>query len=722
MMLSPETTKEIEKVPIDARLLSDAIFELNIARRNVAVYPKNHPSVDRSLNHAFEFLERLFELRQEITLAVAKDTLIIDDYFLDKKNPVYIDFALQLSRLNIAFVTFIHGVTREEIYTFHRFIAEKRDDTPAELLNESFQDLSLIHIRAGFVDYDAFAFGEEKTKQETPETQLWERYIYGLLEGTLQTESIPDEFREIPPDVLARFINRVAVQDEKVQTYDGVITSYVRRSADRMFSTNDLKRLLDFINGLKPELKKQFLSTTAKQFSEDIDCTYRSLKKVSVDEIIELLSTINEQKVSIPDSLKNLLDKLSEISPNDMNMPSLEDSNIIDDIVLSADIINLLHKSDDEAFVAERYRKDVQKFLACDASKLKKANLHLQGIESEYADEALEMKFNQTLLELIKTDMVSEEEYGLFAGMIKEHSDLCLWTGQYEQLFKIVELITLHAEQNRFPEITADMLTQLRSQEFMTQLIESMRLLGRQKREESWKLCAYYGKLIIPCLMDALVKEESQVVRKYLIGLLKNFDDMTIPHILQRLGDKRWFVKRNMLYILGELKREEVIPHVRPYCRHENPKVSLEAIRCLLNLGDTYGVDALRDCLKSESRDLVLQAIMLSGTFRLYEVVPELIRLLKKRGFSGFDVSDKILVVKALGDIGDPRALDEFRALLGGRTIFFKGATESLKEEIYRTLKYYPFEAIRDLLSIGMRSQNTYIREESNRLHKAMSE
>ena len=30
-------TNEIEKIPIDARLLSDAIIELNISRRNVAV-------------------------------------------------------------------------------------------------------------------------------------------------------------------------------------------------------------------------------------------------------------------------------------------------------------------------------------------------------------------------------------------------------------------------------------------------------------------------------------------------------------------------------------------------------------------------------------------------------------------------------------------------------------------------------------------------------------
>lgn len=99
--------EESEKIPLDARLLSDAIIELNISRRNVAIYPKDHPSVDKSLNRVFEFLQKLFELRAEITLAVAKDTLIIDGFYLDRKNPVYRDFALHLNKMNIAYISFL---------------------------------------------------------------------------------------------------------------------------------------------------------------------------------------------------------------------------------------------------------------------------------------------------------------------------------------------------------------------------------------------------------------------------------------------------------------------------------------------------------------------------------------------------------------------------------------------------------------------------------------
>jgi hypothetical protein len=51
-----------EDLPLDTRLLSDAIIELNISRHNVAIYPKNHPIVEKSLNRAFDILQKLFGL------------------------------------------------------------------------------------------------------------------------------------------------------------------------------------------------------------------------------------------------------------------------------------------------------------------------------------------------------------------------------------------------------------------------------------------------------------------------------------------------------------------------------------------------------------------------------------------------------------------------------------------------------------------------------------
>jgi HEAT repeat protein len=712
-------SENIEKIPLDARLLSDAIIELNISRRNVSIYPQNHPSVDRSLSRAFELMQKLFELRPEITLAVARDTLIIDDYYLDKKNPVYREFALQLSNLNMAHVSFITGLTKEELYQFHRFISSKVSDAATEPIEERIRKLNLVHIKAGFIDFGAFAFDEGKTEKTPPKEQLWERYVYGMLEGTLQPDGISEEIREIPPELLARYINKSPAADLREESYDKVITSYIRRSSESAFSSKDLKRLLDFINGLKPELKKQFLSSTVRTVSKDMDAAYKALSGVSVEEIMELLSTINAQKMVIPEALKNLLDKLSNLPQVDTQDVMFGDSMLVDDIFLSPDIVNLLGEEEFKSYIDDTYQKDIQKLMDFKSGVIP---IKLRELEREYSDDVMEKYYNQTLLELISLRIVDAEEYQSFIALVRGQVDYFIWTGQYGQILRILQVLASNAEKGIYPDVTSEEIRSYYSQEFIGNLMESFKVLGRQMREEAWMLCEYYGDRFIAPLIDALINEDSQIIRRFFVGILKQFGSRIIPEAIKRLGDSRWFVKRNMLYILGECNSEEVLPYIRPYSRHENRKVSFEAVKCLLSAGDHYGIATVRDYLLSESRETCEQGISLAGTYKIREVVPELIQMLKKRGIAGADIYDKIPVIKALGEIGDPRALEPLRELLLGKSILFKGVTEKLKEEIYRTLRNYPVRDIRDLIEAGLKSRNEYIREESARLSRSVEE
>jgi hypothetical protein len=110
------------------------------------------------------------------------------------------------------------------------------------------------------------------------------------------------------------------------------------------------------------------------------------------------------------------------------------------------------------------------------------------------------------------------------------------------------------------------------------------------------------------------------------------------------------------------------------------------------------------------------EAVTLSGSFKIKEVAPDLIRILQKRVMSGGDILNKIPLVRVLGDISDPQALGILRELLSSRSILFRKMTDQLKEEIYKTLKNYPYELVKDLVAIGMESGNNIIREESLRL------
>src|SRR3972149_10518197 len=93
---NPSEEARQEKLPIDARLLSETVIEFNISRKNVELYPPDHPIIKESIDRALEHLKKLLKSRSAVTLGIAKNMLVIDDFTLDKKNPVFQVFALSL--------------------------------------------------------------------------------------------------------------------------------------------------------------------------------------------------------------------------------------------------------------------------------------------------------------------------------------------------------------------------------------------------------------------------------------------------------------------------------------------------------------------------------------------------------------------------------------------------------------------------------------------------
>jgi HEAT repeat protein len=122
--------------------------------------------------------------------------------------------------------------------------------------------------------------------------------------------------------------------------------------------------------------------------------------------------------------------------------------------------------------------------------------------------------------------------------------------------------------------------------------------------------------------------------------------------------------------------------------------------------------------LESESGEVVEQAIAITGSFRVKEVLPSLLQMLKKKSISGADLHEKIPIIRALGQIGDPGALNALRDVLSSKSFLFKGAVEKLKEEVYMALRSYPYEDIKDLIEAGLRSRNEQIRGESRKIRR----
>jgi HEAT repeat protein len=443
---------------------------------------------------------------------------------------------------------------------------------------------------------------------------------------------------------------------------------------------------------------------------------------MSADLVIQLFETIRLQRVAIPETLKNLLEKLLHLDqkkPLDLTGAG----NVVDDIFLPLDIVEIIANGTAEETLSdacktsesEAYKKEIQTILEFNASDMVPVSLSV--LKKGCDDNSVEKSFNLIILELMSSDILSQEEYRQFVENLREQTEQFMWTGQYAQILQIIHLLRMRTEKDKFTEITSEALEYYYSLEFYSTFIDSLKIMGRQARDEAWKLCEYFGKTVISRLMDALVNEDSQAFRSLLMSLLKQFGDKIVPHALKRLDDARWFVKRNMLYLLSGCKNKEIVPYVKPYCHHENCKVSFEAIKCLLNMGEGYGFEVVKESLLYGSKQEIEQAITLLGAFRVREAVPDLIQMLMKN-ISKADLAQRVCIIRALGNIGDPRSLEAFREILSTKSLFFRKGLKEMKEEICRALRNYPYQEIKEIIQLGLQHKDEYIKNESLRLSR----
>jgi hypothetical protein len=718
-------TETNETIPPDARLIGEFITELKVSSRTIVVYPRDHPVVQNSLNRVYAVLQEIFQLRPGITLAVGKDTFVIDNHPLDKKNHLYREFAQHLRRLSIAFIHFSSGLTLDQLYNFQRFISLQRKDLSSKGIRETLSEYDLSHINVGFLDYEAFSFEEGKTAVEIPQEDLWETYIDGIINGTLRIEEISEELGDVPLDTFAHLLGTLGKNGISKTSSQNIVSLYMKKFFQKPFSNREIKKLLASLNELPSELQEQFLSVVIESLSRDILITARVFQNISAELIMELFEAIRSRKIDIPENLRNLLDVVLNFEPQVVEQRTIGENSLVDDIFLPSDTVDMLSKSDTikalsdsfETSVSDEYQKEIKQILEYDASET--LSISLPDLKREINDDFIEKTFNHVILEIMSSDLISQTEYLQLIEKLKEQTTQFIATGQYEQILGIRKLLQLNVEKSRFAEITSEALQYYSTPDFFTDFIDSLKIMGRQSRDEAWQLCKDYGEMIIPILIDALMNEETQSFRSLLMSLIRQYGDAIVPEALHRLNDSRWFVKRNMLYLLSGCKNEQIIPYVRPYCRHENPKVSFEAIKCLLGMEDRFGIERIQEYLRSGTQEEIEQAITLLSAYRMKEAVPTLVQMLREKGMNKTDLSQKIAIIQALGNIGDLSSLDAFREISFRKTFFFfKGESENLKVEIYKTLKNFPYKDIEDIIQKGLKSGNEYIRNESLRLTK----
>ena len=692
--------EEKKKLPIDARLLSDAVIELNISRRSVSLYPPEHPITQRSIESAYGLLKKLFEIRGSITLGVAKDVLMVDEYTLDRANPVFIEFANSLFEKGIAAVTFYSGLKDDELLMLHKLITDK--DTPAgPALMETMEVRELRNIKIATIDMSKLKFVEDakKVSEEDGQTVL-EEYVFGIIEGTLAGEDAEGVLLRLPPESVANIIN--AKYSEEVFSkdgYDRVITSYMSKKGRSGISSESINRFMSLIENLTPEIKQEFLTRAIKHQSladTEVDNTLNNITPADAERMINIFKNLTK----LPESLRNFMDKFSGLKKTE----GKEDyfavpCGHVHDLEINEKTMNLFESDEFGEYVSLHYQSDLEKM-----KKIRKAGYSTLSQETNRAmrADAVDYAYSNAMLEIIDCDIKKEDHLKILTRL-SEIVDMFLETGRLEEVLHIYNALYPYMLKGSFKEEVESMVKYyFRSEHFISKLFEVFEIWGRDSRDAAFKLIRVLKNDLIDPLLDALEKEKRSAQRKFYLSILGRLGKDVLLAASLRLKDDRWYVVRNMIYLIREAGAVEYVNQIRPFTKHKNTKVIQEALSALVQLGDPDAPTYVRRFLRSNVPETKEFAIKLSGDYRINKVLPELIRILEKFDLFGAVIDLKHLAVIACGKIGDPAALGSLKKLLGGRSFVNTAMLDALKLEIIASLRNYPSEQVKPLLCYSL--------------------
>lgn len=719
----PAEPHQERDLPLDTRMLSDAVIELNISRKNVGIYPPGHVQIVRSIDRAYDALLRLFEFRAEMTLGVAKDTLFVGTDYLDRRNPVYRDFALALSGQGIAAVTFVRGLERDELVRFHRIITTPPEEiVSAGGVRKAVDNAGLSHIRAVAVDYASLSVTEERevsrssTKPAGEEGPgLWADFVTSLAGGTIARPGEKgvalSDAEKIDPVELARLLNERKLDPAAaVQSYERIITGHVRARAEQKqlsrAQSETLRNMNALIKDLHPDLRRQFLSVT---FQETVDAspavTEEIMGGLTDDMVIEMLRKASAEGREISPTLTGILQKVATAAaprPHADARGGDEQAPVLTQEQVQA----LFSREQYESYVSNEYAAELQRMSGAGRAAAT-GGFPIDEYVASMTEERLDYQIGRVLLGFLDEE-IGDDDYGEFLKKIVANIPELLRSGQFALLHDTYETLRLHAREKKSLTIKAmaeNALRGFKAPEFIASVVDAFGAgAGGERARQAGRFLLALGPDAIPLLLDLYGLDEAPGGRRAVFDLLCRFGQAAVQEAVRRLGSPRPAYVRNLVMLIRWGWDAGVCPSLRPLLHHPDQWVRLETISALLRFHDGAALPALTDAIKAEDPELFSRAISLAGQYRASSALKALFGRLKRVILFEGDYEDNELIIRALGDIGDPRAVPELEKLARGAWPLYPKSRDRMKATLFGSLERYPRTALGGLLRVGEQS------------------
>ena len=571
-----------------------------------------------------------------LTLGVAKTQLLVEGAATDPDNAVLRDLAQRLHRHQIGTVRLSEGIAHDEMADFlERLSADPiYQGEPLGLSPES-ERQQWPHIQASPLAFDQLELVDKRPgdSEESRAVRLW----LALADSAVTGSENVTERQALDVQDVAQAINE-ASRDE---SYDRVIVGYLLQLSRELAASEGTdgavlkRRLTELLEGLTPETLHRLLQMGGG-LAERQELVKTLSGSIPVNAVLELIRASTEaSQQTISHSLLRILTKLAEHAGSTTSTVRFDADLAFRDSVKELVDSWVLEDPNPEAYT------QVLEHLARPATALA-------------PNDDFKFEFEFEAQRIVKMSL----ELGVFGASARSAVDQMVRSGSLPVLLMLLDEDAGEAETR---------------EAFWAHLCraETLDYLLKEESpdlESTAHVVERMGVAAAEPMLKALEEAESLATRRWLLNQLSGLGPDIGPLLMARLANTPWFVRRNMLVLIGAIGIWPEGFSPEPLTHHEDARVRRAAFRLMLErpeFRDTALVDALGD-----SDDTLVRMVL--GMAREACPPAALPRLMTIVQDPHRDPELRALAIRALGAVPTPTSRDWLIESALGRKRWFR--------------------------------------------------
>jgi len=212
-------------------------------------------------------------------------------------------------------------------------------------------------------------------------------------------------------------------------------------------------------------------------------------------------------------------------------------------------------------------------------------------------------------------------------------------------------------------------------------------------------------------LIKLLGELKNSKARRVFCDALAEIGKNAIEVFTPFVDDRRWFLVRNIIYVLGRIGKEQSLPYIQKAFNHEEIRVRREAVQALGLIGGAKAIGLLAKALTdNDVRIRCMAAINLGKVGKKAGLIP-LLEVVQTKDFYRRERAEIKAFFNAIGMVGSNEAVPALQQLLERKSWFGRGKTDEIRIGAASALATIGTPDAKAILEEGKSSKDETLRE-----------